>query len=164
MTRWLKYPSATNSSLVFGYTNNPAGPPTFSVSLLPRFLPACPICMRNFPLFVNFRIWLSSFAFPLSQTLSLLSTKIGAPRQTIRILAPGRPAPEGTFRSYRIPRPTEQECSIRLAAGPVKRLSRHPELFPGGERPRGDRENRQRARPPVRSPTCSVKPRTRAGP
>ncbi len=32
--------------------------------------------MRNLPLLVNFRIWLSSFALPLSQTFSLSSTKI----------------------------------------------------------------------------------------
>ena len=61
---------------VFGYTNKPAGPPRFAVSLLPWFLPAWPICIRNLPVLVNLRIWLSSLALPLSQTLSLSSTKI----------------------------------------------------------------------------------------
>ena len=46
------------------------------VSSLPLFFPAWPICIRNLPSRVNFRIWLSSFALPESHTLSLSSTKI----------------------------------------------------------------------------------------
>ena len=73
--------------------------------------------MRNLPVLVNFRIWLSSFALPLSQTLSLSSTKIPCSVVNHSYPAPGPPhawrnLPLGVELQHR----TARECSTPPAA------------------------------------------------
>src|SRR5215468_6774519 len=87
MTRRLPYPSATSTSLVCECTVIAAGRLRCPVSLLSGRTPPLPICSRNFPSLVNFRICPSPSPLPVSQTLSLASTAI--PCSPL----PGRPSP-----------------------------------------------------------------------
>src|ERR1700678_1295469 len=87
MTRRLPYPSATNTSLVFGYTVMPAGRLRCSVLLLSAGTPPLPICSRNLPSLVNLRICPSPSPLRVSQTLSFASTAM--PCSPL----PGRPSP-----------------------------------------------------------------------
>src|SRR2546422_8028509 len=50
----------------------PAGRFRFSVSLLPPDFPWWPICKRNFPFLVNFRMFVSFPPFPVIQTFSVI--------------------------------------------------------------------------------------------
>src|SRR5882757_9915906 len=65
----------------------PAGRLRCVVSLLSAFTPPLPICNRNFPSLLNFRICPSPSPLPVSQTLSLSSIKM--PCSPL----PGRPSP-----------------------------------------------------------------------
>src|SRR3989442_4805202 len=87
ITRRLPYPSATSTSLVFECTVMPAGRLRCVVSLLSAFTPPLPICSRNLPSLVNFRICPSPLPLPVNQTLSLSSTAM--PCSPL----PGRPSP-----------------------------------------------------------------------
>src|SRR5688572_29810376 len=74
ITRLLPYPSDTNSSFLLGWRRSPEAPSKNGV-VLPPVWPRLPICMTNFPLFVNFRIWPScGIALPTIQTKPCAST------------------------------------------------------------------------------------------
>src|ERR1700745_3291272 len=83
----------------------PAGRLRCVVSLLSGFTPPLPICSRNLPSLLNFRICPSPLPLPVTQTLSLASTAM--PCSPL----PGRPSPLRRRSAVQDAQSAKAECS-----------------------------------------------------